>query len=97
MSGDWQRLLRVRGVSSGSPENHWVPCLIHKARTEDGGAEALGRSDRCATTASGGFKAENTRRDRKAFVEAKQDCGRRASVRWCYDKVSQTALRGRVS
>jgi hypothetical protein len=26
MSGDWQRLHRVRGVSSGSPENHWVPC-----------------------------------------------------------------------
>jgi hypothetical protein len=24
-SGDWQRLHRVHGVSSGSPENHWVP------------------------------------------------------------------------
>jgi hypothetical protein len=23
MSGDWRRLHRVRGVSSGSPENHW--------------------------------------------------------------------------
>jgi hypothetical protein len=33
MSGDWRRLHRVRGVSSGSPENHWVPWLIHKART----------------------------------------------------------------
>jgi hypothetical protein len=33
MSGDWQRLHRVRGVSSGSPENHWVPWLIHKAMT----------------------------------------------------------------
>jgi hypothetical protein len=33
MSGDWQRLHRVRGVSSGSLENHWVPWLIHKAKT----------------------------------------------------------------
>jgi hypothetical protein len=34
MSGDWRRLHQVRGVSSGSPENHWVPWLIHKAKTE---------------------------------------------------------------
>jgi hypothetical protein len=34
MSGYWRRLHRVRGVSSGSPENHWVPWLIHKAKTE---------------------------------------------------------------
>jgi hypothetical protein len=33
MSGDWQRLHRVRVVSSGSPKNHWVPWLIHKAKT----------------------------------------------------------------
>jgi hypothetical protein len=35
MSGDWRRLHRVHGVSSGSPENHWVPWLIHKAKTEE--------------------------------------------------------------
>jgi hypothetical protein len=35
MSGDWRRLHRVRGVSGGSPENHWVPCLIHKDKTEE--------------------------------------------------------------
>jgi hypothetical protein len=35
MSGDWRRLHRVRGVSSGSPENHWVPWLIHKAMTDE--------------------------------------------------------------
>jgi hypothetical protein len=35
MSGVWRRLHRVRGVSSGSPENHWVPWLIHKAKTEE--------------------------------------------------------------
>jgi hypothetical protein len=35
MSGDWRRLHRVHGVSSCSPENHWVPWLIHKAKTEE--------------------------------------------------------------
>jgi hypothetical protein len=35
MSGDWRRLHRVREVSGGSPENHWVPWLIHKAKTEE--------------------------------------------------------------
>jgi hypothetical protein len=35
MSGNWRRLHRVRRVSSGSPENHWVPWLIHKAKTEE--------------------------------------------------------------
>jgi hypothetical protein len=55
------------------------------------------RSDWCATTQSGDFKEEDTRRDPKACVEAKQVWGRRASVRWCDHKVSQSALRGRVS
>jgi hypothetical protein len=35
MSGDWRRLHRVRGVSGVSPENHWVPWLIHEAKTEE--------------------------------------------------------------
>jgi hypothetical protein len=75
MSGDWRRLHRVHGVSSGSPENHWVPWLIRKAKTEEpktvlqqcqtGGTGLTGkehRSDRCATTQSGIFEAEDTRR-----------------------------------
>jgi hypothetical protein len=40
-------------------------------RTEDGAAAVPDRSDRCATTQSGIFEAEDTRRDRKACVEAK--------------------------
>jgi hypothetical protein len=35
MSGDWRSLHRVRGVSGGSLENHWVPWLIRKAKTEE--------------------------------------------------------------
>jgi hypothetical protein len=90
MSGDWRRLHRVRGVSSGSPENHWVPWLIHKAKTEEPKMELQQlqtgltggyRSDRCVTTQSGDFEAEDTRWDHKACIEAKQVCGRWASVR----------------
>jgi hypothetical protein len=35
MSGNWRRLHRLRRVSNGSPENYWVPWLIHKAKTEE--------------------------------------------------------------
>jgi hypothetical protein len=35
MSDVWWRLHQVRKVSSGSPENHWVLWLIHKAKTEE--------------------------------------------------------------
>jgi hypothetical protein len=35
MSGGWWRLHRVHGVSSGLPGNHWIPWLIHKAKTEE--------------------------------------------------------------
>jgi hypothetical protein len=35
MSGDSRRLHRVCGVSGGSPENHSVAWLIHKANTEE--------------------------------------------------------------
>jgi hypothetical protein len=34
MSGDWRRLHQVRGVCGGSPENHWVTRLSHKAEAE---------------------------------------------------------------
>jgi hypothetical protein len=35
MSGDWRRLYQVRGVCGGSPENHRVTRLSHKAEAED--------------------------------------------------------------
>jgi hypothetical protein len=35
MSGNWWRLHGVRGVCSGSPENHWVTRLSHKTEAED--------------------------------------------------------------
>jgi hypothetical protein len=104
MSGDWWRLHRVRGVSCGSPENHWVPWLIHKAKTEEPKTELQQlqtgltgeehQSDWCATTQSGDFEAEDMRRDRKACVEAKQVWGHWASVRWSDDKDFRIRPRG---
>jgi hypothetical protein len=90
MSGDWWRQHRVHGVSDGSPENHWVPWLIHNAKTEEPKTEVQQlltgltgeehRSDLCAMTQSGDFKAEDMHWDRKAFVEAKQVYSHWASV-----------------
>jgi hypothetical protein len=81
MSCDWWRLHQVHGVCGGSPENHRVTRLSHKA-------EAEGRawlSDRRPTRpvwrtsltglgslGAGSFEADDTRQDRKACVEAKQ-------------------------
>jgi hypothetical protein len=54
--------------------------LIHKVKTEEPNTELKllqtgltggYRSDRCATTQSGNFEAEDRRRDRMACVEAK--------------------------
>jgi hypothetical protein len=55
------------------------------------------QSDRCATTQSGAFEAEDTRRDRMACVEAKQG----AVAGHPFDrenlKTSKTVLEGLVS
>jgi hypothetical protein len=55
------------------------------------------RSDRCATTQSGIFEAENTRRDRKACVEAKQVVVAGHPSDGENLKTSKTALEGLVS
>jgi hypothetical protein len=53
-----------------------------------------GEEHRCATTQFEDFEAEDTRWDRKACVEAKQVCGRWASVRWSDDKDFRIRPRG---
>jgi hypothetical protein len=55
------------------------------------------RSDRCATTQSGIFEAENTRRDRKACVEAKQVAVAGHPSDGESLKTSKTSLEGLVS
>jgi hypothetical protein len=55
------------------------------------------RSDRCATTLTGIFEAEDTRRDRKACVEAKQVAVAGHPSDGENLKTSKTALEGLVS
>jgi hypothetical protein len=81
--------------------------LIHKAKTEEpktvqqqrqtGLTGEEHRSDRCATTQSGIFEAEDTRRDRKACVEAKQVAVAGHPSDGESFKSSKTALEGLVS
>jgi hypothetical protein len=54
MSGDWRRLHRVRRVSSGSPENHRVPWLIHKAKT----GEPKMVLQQLQTSLTGGYRSD---------------------------------------
>jgi hypothetical protein len=54
MSGDWRRLHRVRGVSGGSPENHRVPWLIHKAKTKEPKTEV----QQHRTGLTGGYRSD---------------------------------------
>jgi hypothetical protein len=86
MSGDWRRLHQVRGVCGGSPENHRVTQLSHKAEDED--RECLSgqnRRDRFGVAGRrklrGGGHASGSQGLRRAYAK----CGRRASVRWCYN------------
>jgi hypothetical protein len=81
--------------------------LIHKAKTEEpktllqqcqtGLTGEEHRSDRCATTQSGVFEGEDTRRDRKACVEAKQVAVAGHPSYGESLKISKTSLDGLVS
>jgi hypothetical protein len=55
------------------------------------------RSDRCATTQSGFFEVEDTRRDRMACVEAKQGAVAEHPSDEENLKTSKTTLKGLVS
>jgi hypothetical protein len=55
------------------------------------------RSDRCATTQSGDFEAEDTRRDRKACVKAKQVAVAGHPSDGAMTKISEFTLEGHVS
>jgi hypothetical protein len=55
------------------------------------------RSDRCATTQSRDFEAEDARRDRKACVKAKQVVVAEHPSDGAMTKISDFALEGHVS
>jgi hypothetical protein len=66
-------------------------------RTEDGAAVVPDRSDRCATTQSGIFEAEDTCWDRMACIKAKQGAVAEHLSDGENLKTSKTALEGLVS
>jgi hypothetical protein len=85
MSGDWRMLHQVRGVCGGSPENHRVTWLSHKAVAEDRAwLSGQNRPDRFGVAGRrklrGGGHASGSQGLRRGYAE----CGRRASVRLCY-------------
>jgi hypothetical protein len=55
------------------------------------------RSDQCAMTQSGDFEAEDTHRDRKAWVEAKQVAVAGHPSDGAMTKISDFSLEGHVS
>jgi hypothetical protein len=78
--------------------------LIHKAKTGEPKTvlqhlqtNLTSRSDRCATTQSGIFEAEDTRRDRMACVEAKHGAVTGHPSDEENLKTSKTAIEGLVS
>jgi hypothetical protein len=82
MSGDWRRLHQFRGVCGGSPENHRVTRLSHKAEAKDRACltSLENRSDRFGVAGRrklrGGGRASGSQGLCRGYVE----CGRRASV-----------------
>jgi hypothetical protein len=79
MSGNWWRLHRVRGVSSGSPENHWVTRLRHKA-------EAIDMTRRC------GHPGRFNRPGGRQF-DRRGRCRREASKRRTHFGIARLALK----
>jgi hypothetical protein len=85
MSGDWRRLHQVRGVYGGSPENHRVTRLSHKAEAEDRvWLSGQNRPDRFGVARRwnlrGGGHASGLQGLRRGYAK----CSHRASVRWYY-------------
>jgi hypothetical protein len=106
MSCDWRRLHQVGAVCGGSPKNHRVTRLSHKAEDEDRAwLSGQNRPDRFVKLvppvwgckASGDFKVEHTRRGRKACIEAKRSAVAGHPSDGVTTTISQSALGGRVS
>jgi hypothetical protein len=98
MSGDWRRLHQVRGVCGGSPENHQVTRLSHKAESEDRAwLSGQNRPDQFGSQGVGSFEVEDTRWDRKTCVEATRSAVAGHPSDGATKTNSQSVLGGRVS
>jgi hypothetical protein len=98
MSGDWRRLHQVRGVCGGSPENHRVTRLSHKAEAEDRrGCLAKTGLTGLGSQGTETFEAEDTRWDRKACAETMRSAATGHPSDGATKTNSQSALGGCVS
>jgi hypothetical protein len=106
MCGDWRRIHQLRGVCSGSPENYWVTRLSIQSRgRRPGMAVSQNRPDRFVKPvwlvwdrrAPESFEVEDTRRDRKACIEAKRSVVAGHPSDGVTMTISQSALCERVS
>jgi hypothetical protein len=98
MSGDWRMLHQVRGVCGGSPENHRVTRLSHKAEAEDRAwLSGQNRPDRFGVAGRRKLRGEDTRQDRKACVEATRSAVAGHPSDGATKTNSQSALGGCVS
>jgi hypothetical protein len=79
------------------PLGSLVDPQIQDRRTKDGGAATLNQSDWCATTQFGDFEPEDTHRDRKACIKAKQVAVAGHPSDGVMTKISDFALEGYVS
>jgi hypothetical protein len=93
MSGDWQRLHQVHRVCGGTPENHQVTRLNHKAEAEDrawlSGRNSLtgleNRSDRFGVAGPRKLRSGGHASGSQGLRRGYPRCCRWASVRWCYE------------
>jgi hypothetical protein len=82
MSSDWWRLHQVHG---GSPENHRVTRLSHKAEAEDREwLSGQNRPDRFGVAGRRKFRSEGHTSGSQG-LRSYAKCGRWASFQWCYE------------
>jgi hypothetical protein len=85
MSGDCRRLHQVREVCGGSPENHWVTRLSHKAEAENQARlSGQNRPDRFGVAGRRKLRGGGHASGSQGLLRGYAKCGRRAFVWWCY-------------
>jgi hypothetical protein len=85
MSGNWRRLHQVRGVSSGSPENHRVPWFIHKAKTKEPRTEV----QQYRTGLTGGYRSDGARNGARVLHTSMAKTTRCGEHRWRHFSVER--------
>jgi hypothetical protein len=93
MSGDWRRLHQVHAFCDGSPENHRVTWLSHRADRLWLSTGLVNRSDRFGVAGRWKLRCRGHASGSQDLRRVYAKCGCRASIRWCYkDKFPKCPL-----